>query len=76
MPVVGDVCFATGSYKDRNGEDKTSFCKIGILFRSEKGAFSIHLDAVPVGLLHGAREGETGVWLRVFEKRERDEGPF
>lgn len=73
--VIGDVCVSTGSYKDNNGQDKTRFTKLGVLVQSDKGNFSIHLDAVPVGVVYRAKEGDSGIWLSVFAKQERQERP-
>lgn len=61
--VIGDICTPTGKYV-KDGEDKTSWAKCGILLKTDKG-FRIKLDTVPVG------GGEQGCWLQVFEKDNR-----
>ena len=60
--VIGDVCAPTGKYL-KDGEEKTSWAKCGVLMKTDKG-FRIKLDTVPVG-----GEGQ-GIWFSVFEKRE------
>ena len=48
MPVKFDVVAATGTYTNKNGEEKKSWMKIGKVLQTQKG-FSLKLDAVPVG---------------------------
>jgi hypothetical protein len=62
---LGDVCHATGKY-EKDGQEKTSFTKIGKLFRTDKG-YRILLFAAPVG------GGEDGTWLPVFEPRNQQQ---
>ena len=64
--VIGDICAATGKYI-RDGEEKTSWSKCGILLETEKG-FRIKLDTVPLGGV------EQGIWFSVFPKEDRRQG--
>lgn len=48
MPVKYDVVAATGTYTNKNGEEKKFWMKIGKVLQTQKG-FSLKLDAVPVG---------------------------
>lgn len=48
MPVKFDVVAATGTYTNKQGEEKKSWMKIGKVLQTQKG-FSLKLDAVPVG---------------------------
>lgn len=48
MPVKYDVVAATGTYTNKQGEEKKSWMKIGKVLQTQKG-FSLKLDAVPVG---------------------------
>ena len=64
--VIGDICAPTGKYL-KEGEEKTSWAKCGILMQTEKG-FRIKLDTVPVG-----GEGQ-GIWFSVFEKDTPSQG--
>lgn len=61
--VIGDICAPTGKYI-KEGEEKTSWTKCGILMETDKG-FRIKLDTVPVG---GEQQG---IWFSVFEKKEQ-----
>ena len=64
--ILGDVCAPTGKYI-KEGEEKTSWAKCGVLMQTEKG-YRIKLDTVPLG-----GEGQ-GIWFSVFEKREQGQG--
>ena len=64
--VIGDICAPTGKYI-KEGEEKTSWAKCGILMQTEKG-YRIKLDTVPVG-----GEGQ-GIWFSVFEKEDQRKG--
>ena len=49
MAVVKyEVVAKNGTYKDRNGEEKTRWLKMGVCFESDKG-LSIKIDSMPVG---------------------------
>jgi len=39
----------TGTYTDREGNEKKRYTPIGTLFRYEDGNFSLKIDSVPVG---------------------------
>lgn len=60
--VIGDVCAPTGKYV-KDGEEKTSWMKCGVIMQTEKG-MRIKLDGIPIG------GTEQGIWLSVFEKQE------
>jgi len=60
--ILGDICAPTGKYI-KDGEEKTSWSKCGVLMQTEKG-YRIKLDTVPLG-----GEGQ-GIWFSVFEKRD------
>ena len=60
--VIGRVCAPTGKYI-KEGEEKTSWARCGVLLQTEKG-FRIKLDTIPVG-----GEGQ-GIWFSVFEDDE------
>jgi hypothetical protein len=48
MAVVKyDVVAKNGTYKDRNGDEKTRWLKMGVCFESEKG-LSIKIDSMPI----------------------------
>ena len=48
MPVKYDVVAATGTYTNKQGEEKKSWMKIGSVIQTQKG-FSLKLNAVPTG---------------------------
>jgi hypothetical protein len=58
--VIGDVCAPTGKYI-KDGEEKTSWAKCGVIMETDNG-LRIKLDVIPVG------GTEQGIWLSVFEK--------
>lgn len=57
--VIGHLCAPTGKYI-KDGQEKTSWTKCGILMETEKG-FRVKLDTVPVG------GQEQGIWFSVFD---------
>jgi len=60
-----DVVAVTGTYTDRNGEEKKRYLNCGVVLQSDKG-FSLKLEAVPVG---------SDGWFYLFEPREKEEKP-
>lgn len=64
--VLGDVCAPTGKYI-KDGEEKTSWMKCGVIMQTDNG-LRIKLDGIPVG------GTEQGIWLSVFEKEGRKQG--
>lgn len=53
-----------GTYKDRNGEEKTRWHHMGVCFQSDQGHLSIKLDSIPVGF-----DG----WISLFEPKPKEE---
>jgi hypothetical protein len=60
---VRDVCFAKG-WKDKSGQEKTHWTKVGVLFIKDNGGMSIVLDAMPIGTNQ----------LVAFKKKPREGG--
>ncbi len=58
-------------YTDRDGNEKTSWTKIGAAFPMERGGYSLTLEALPVPTM-GDRGLETRVLLMVPKPREED----
>lgn len=56
----------TGTYTDRQGNEKKRYQNVGTLFQYDDGGFALKLDAVPVG------EGWNGFisFFEVDDKRE------
>ena len=62
-----DILFPQ-KYENSQGEEKTSWHKIGKLFLSDDGKKSIKMDTMPVG-------AEWNGWLVVKEPKPRDNAP-
>lgn len=43
-----EVLAKTGTYQDKDGNDKSRYLKIGVVLQGDKG-FSLKLESVPVG---------------------------
>lgn len=56
---IGNLVFPTGKYI-KDGEEKTSWMRVGVLLETDKG-MRIKLDAIPVVT------DSNGLWLSVFE---------
>lgn len=39
----------TGTYTDRNGNEKKRYANVGMLFQYDDGGFALKLDTLPVG---------------------------
>mgnify|MGYP000063345611 CR=1 FL=1 len=61
--VLGKLCAPTGKYI-KDGEEKTSWTRCGVLMQTDKG-YRVKLDTIPVG-----GEGQ-GIWFSVFEDNDR-----
>lgn len=58
-----DAMVKNGSYKDRDGNEKARWLKIGTVFEGDKG-LSMILDCVPVGVVGP-------VWVSFFPVKEK-----
>ena len=66
---IGDICFSTGEYTDKQGEIKKRWSKAGAVFENEAtGDLSIKFEAMP------APTGEWSGFMRIFLK-ERGAAP-
>ena len=61
--VIGKICAPTGTYI-KEGVEKTSWTKCGILMETDKG-FRVKMDVYPIG-------GDG--WFSVFEEEDRRQG--
>ena len=62
MSEVRNLMRAGDTYKDREGNEKTSWDPVGKLFIKDDGKMSVYLFL-------------TGEWYPAFEQRSRDEKP-
>ena len=60
-----DVVAVTGTYTDRNGQERRRFLNCGAVFETDKG-LSLKLEALPVGF-----DG----WFQLYEPREEQQAP-
>jgi len=58
-----EVKTKNGTYKDRNGEEKTKWHQMGVCFENDKGQLSIKIDSIPVGF-----DG----WVSLFEPKPKE----
>ena len=61
--LIGKICAPTGTYI-KDGQEKTSWTKCGVLLETEKG-FRVKMDVVPIG-------GDG--WFSVFEEEDQSQG--
>lgn len=57
----------TGTYEDRQGNEKKRYVNVGTLFQYDDGGFALKLDTVPVG------EGWNG-FISFYDIEDRREG--
>jgi len=58
-----EVKTKNGTYKDRNGEEKTKWHQMGVCFENDKGQLSMKIDSIPVGF-----DG----WVSLFEPKPKE----
>ena len=61
--LIGKICAPTGTYI-KDGEERTSWSKCGVLLKTDKG-FRVKMDVVPIG-------GDG--WFSVFEEEGQSQG--
>jgi len=62
---VGDVCQVIGKYKNKDGQEKNEYNRVGTLFQdSDGGRFSIKFSALP--LVTMGKNGNVECWASVF----------
>lgn len=57
----------TGTYTDRDGNEKKRYCNVGTLFQYDDGGFALKLDSIPVG------QGWNG-FVSFFDLEDKREG--
>jgi hypothetical protein len=65
MKAYKQAVAVTGSYTDRQGNEKKRYTNVGTLFQYDDGGFALKLDSVPVG------DGWNG-FISFFDIKPRD----
>jgi len=65
MPIAYEVIATTGTYTNKQGEEKKRWQKIGVVMQTAKG-LTLKMESVPVGW-----DG----WPTLAEPKGRDDGP-
>jgi hypothetical protein len=63
MAIKYDLICKVGSYKDKNGEDKARWSKIGVVMDTKQGGLACKIEQIPVGF-----DG----WISMAEPRAKD----
>lgn len=66
MSVQYEVMASTGSYTDKNGQEKKRWVKCGIVMSTKSGGLALKMETMPVG---------SDGWFSLFEPKPRDEAP-
>jgi hypothetical protein len=66
MSVEFEVVTSTGTYM-KDGEEKKRWLKCGVIFKSEKGNYSMKLEAIPT------KSSEDGMWFALFVPKPRED---
>ncbi len=64
MPAIKKLMAANGNYQ-KDGEEKTNWVRVGTMFKSTEGKFSIKIEALPIGEWDG--------WVQLFDFEEQRE---
>ena len=73
MAVKYDLMVANGSYQ-KDGQDKTSWLKMGVVMQTKKGGFVAKIDCIPTHCTN--QNGDTVAWdgwAQMFEPRAKQE---
>ena len=63
--IIYNVVAKTGSYVDREGNQKNRWTKCGIVLQNDQGQCSMKLEQLPVGM--ASEDGSAGLWFSLFE---------
>ena len=64
MSIQYEVMASTGSYTDKNGQEKKRWVKCGVVMSTKTGGLALKMETMPVG-------GDG--WFSLFEPKPRDE---
>lgn len=73
---IKDVCVKTGTYKDRNGEEKGRWQNVGMVLQMDDGGKMVMLNRSfnPAGVPH--KEGSDSIVLSFFDPKDKDGKPI
>ena len=66
MPIAYEVIATTGTYTNKQGEEKKRWQKIGVVMQGKSG-LTLKMESVPVGW-----DG----WATLAEPRQKEDAPF
>ncbi len=72
MAYSGDICVSTGSYTDKQGNNKNRYEKIGAWFTDDQGRISINISMIP--LIPPKKDGGIGFWASLFTAQSNHQG--
>jgi len=49
MAIKYDLICKTGTYKDKNGEDKNRWSKVGVCMDTKQGGPALKIESLPIG---------------------------
>ena len=58
-----DAVYAGEKYTDRDGNEKTRYVNVGVLFARDDGSMTMKLESIPVGF---------NGWINFYEPKPRD----
>ena len=64
MSIQYEVMTSTGSYTDKNGQEKKRWVKCGVVMSTKSGGLALKLEVMPVG-------GDG--WFSLFEPKAKDD---
>ena len=65
---IFDAVATTGTYTDKQGNEKKRYLTVGTVFEDDKGRMSLKLESLPVG------DGWNG-WVSFFTPKEQTKKP-
>ena len=63
MAIKYDLICKTGTYKDKNGEEKNRWSKVGVVMETKQGGLACKIESIPVGF---------DCWLSLSEPKPKD----
>lgn len=63
MKKIQDAVFAGEKYTASNGEEKTRYINMGVLFQRDDGSLTMKLESIPVSF---------NGWINFYEPKPRD----